>query len=170
MVSVRTVATEIAALGTVALSLPLSPIVRRHRHDATSARPPVVLVHGLFGDATNFLVLRAYLGARGVGTFASFTYGWRLDYPRLAAGLGDMVDAVRTATGAPEVDVVGHSLGGLVARWLVEVRPDTPVRTLVTLGAPYFASPVPAREAAVLSQSMLPDESVFTIQPPRLPM
>jgi pimeloyl-ACP methyl ester carboxylesterase len=146
---VQTVATEIAALGTVALSLPLRPLLRHERHDANAARPPVVLVHGLFGDPTNFLVLRTYLAAHGVGTFASFSYGWRLDYQRLAARLADAVDALRAATGAPEVDVVGHSLGGLVARYLLEIAPRTPVRTLVTLGSPYFASPVPRREAAV---------------------
>lgn len=149
MVSVRTVATEIAALGTAALSLPLSPLLRHHRHDARAARPPVLLVHGFLGDPTNFLVLRTYLAARGIRSFASFAYGWRLDYQRLAVRLGEVIDALAAATGAAEVDVVGHSLGGLVARYLMEIEPRTPVRSLITLGSPYFASPLPIRETAV---------------------
>jgi pimeloyl-ACP methyl ester carboxylesterase len=149
MVSVRTVATELAALGTAALSLPLSLLLRHDRHDARTARPPVLLVHGFLGDPTNFLVLRTFLTTRGVGTFASFAYGWRLDYQRLATRLGEAVDTLCSATGAPEVDVVGHSLGGLVARYLVELAPRTPVRSLVTLGAPYFASPLPLRETSI---------------------
>src|SRR5262249_9143644 len=50
---------------------------------------------------------------------------------------------------AAAVDVVGHSLGGLVARYLVELAPDVPVRRLVSLGSPYFASPFPTRELAI---------------------
>jgi len=149
MLSVRTVATELAALGTLALTLPLRPILRHHRHDPHADRLPVLLVHGFLGDPTNFLVLRTYLAARGVRTFASFAYGWRLDYQRLALRLGGAIDALRAGTGAPAVDVVGHSLGGLVARYLLEIAPRTPVRALVTLGAPYFASPLPACETAV---------------------
>jgi pimeloyl-ACP methyl ester carboxylesterase len=47
------------------------------------------------------------------------------------------------------VDVVGHSLGGLVARYLVDADPAAPVRRLVTLGAPYFGTPLPRNELAV---------------------
>jgi pimeloyl-ACP methyl ester carboxylesterase len=149
MVSVRTVATELAALGTMVVSLPLSPLLRHDRRDARAERPPVLLVHGFLGDPTNFLVLRTYLASRGVGTFASFAYGWRLDYQRLAARLADAVDALCATTGATEIDVVGHSLGGLVARYLVEIEPRTRVRALITLGSPYFASPLPTRETSV---------------------
>src|SRR5689334_633788 len=149
MISLRMVGTEVSALGAVALSMPLRFVVERQRLDPTSARPPVVLVHGFLGDPTNLLVMRRYLAARGVGSFATFAYAPRLDYQRLACRLGDVVDAVCVAAGVDEVDVVGHSLGGLVARYLVEIAPATPVRRLVTLGAPYFASCLPAHELAI---------------------
>ena len=113
MISLRMVGTEVSALGAAALSIPLRFVVDRHRFDPSSPYPtPVVLVHGLFGDPTNFLLLRRYLAARGIRNFTAFSYPPRLDYQRLATRLGDLVDAICLATGAPEVDLIGHSLAG----------------------------------------------------------
>src|SRR5436309_1222184 len=152
MFSLRMVGTEVSALGAAALSIPLRFVVDRDRFDPSSPCPtPVVLVHGLFGDPTNFLLLRRYLAARGMRNFAAFSYPPRLDYQRLARRLGDLIDAVCLATGAPEVDLVGHSWGGLIARFLVEMPRASRVRRLVTLGAPYFATPLPPEELAIFA-------------------
>ena len=152
MVSLRMVGTEVSALGAAALSMPLRFVVERDCFDPGAPHPtPVVLVHGLFGDPTNFLLLRRYLAARGIGNFAAFSYPPRFDYQRLAPRLGELIDAICLATGAAEVDVVGHSLGGLVARYLVEMPRESRVRRLVTLGAPYFANPLPPAELAIFA-------------------
>jgi len=122
MISLRMVGMEVSALGAAALSMPLRFVLERECYDPASPHPtPVVLVHGFLGDPTNFLMLRRYLAFRGVRNFAAFSYAPRLDYPRLACRLGELVDAICAGTGAPEVDIVGHSLGGLVARYLVEM-------------------------------------------------
>jgi pimeloyl-ACP methyl ester carboxylesterase len=152
MVSLRTLSTEASALGVAALSLPLRFVVPSRRFDPSAPHTtPVVLVHGLLGDPTNFLLLRGQLGACGIRNFASFSYPPRLDYQRLARHLGRAIDAFCLDTGAPEVDVIGHSLGGLIARYLVEMDPDHRIRRLVTLGAPYFASPLPRQELAIFA-------------------
>ena len=150
MITLRTLSTEVSALGAATLSLPLRFVVPSERFEpAAPHATPVVLVHGLLGDPTNFLLLRGHLAARGIGNFASFSYPPRLDYQRLARHLGRAIEAVRLATGAAEVDVIGHSLGGLVARYLLEMDPEHRIRRLVTLGAPYFASPLPSQELAI---------------------
>ena len=150
MITLRTLSTEVSALGAATLSLPLRFVVPSQRFDPAAPHlTPIVLVHGLFGDPTNFLLLRGHLAARGIRNFASFSYPPRLDYQRLARHLGRAIEAVCLATGAPEVDVVAHSLGGLVARYLLEMDPEHRIRRLVTLGAPYFASPLPRQELAI---------------------
>lgn len=153
MVNWRTLGTEASALAVVALSLPLRLIPWRDRHDPAAPHPtPVVLVHGFLGDPTNFLALRSYLARFGVRNFATFAYTPRLDYQRLAVRLARAIEIVLADTGADSVDVVGHSLGGLVARYMVEILGhELPVRRLVTLGAPYFASPFPERELAIFA-------------------
>jgi triacylglycerol lipase len=82
---------------------------------------PVVLVHGTFGDSTNWALDRARLNAAGYCTFA-------LDYGNRATGeiaasarqLSTFVDAVRARTGASKVDIVGHSQGGMMPRYYVK--------------------------------------------------
>src|SRR5438309_653243 len=85
LISLRMVGTEVSALGAAALSMPLRFVVERDRFDPSSPYPtPVVLVHELFGDPTNFLLLRRYLATRGMRNFAAFPYPPR----RAARGRG----------------------------------------------------------------------------------
>ena len=165
MLNLRVVGTEVSALSAAALSMPLRLVVSRERFDPAEAhRTPVVMIHGFLGDPTNFLVLRSYLAGSGIRNFATFAYPPRIDYPRLAARLGREIVGFCLSTGASEVDLVGHSLGGLVARYLVEMMPEVPVRRLVTLGSPYFASPLPPQELAVFAAQdpfIVPPHPVF---------
>lgn len=154
MLSWWTVGIEVTALGAVTASLPLRFLVRRGPFDADAPHPtPVVLAHGFLGDPTNFLVLQRALAARGFPNFAPFAYAPTLDYQRVARRLGRLVEELCQASGLAAVDVLGHSLGGLAARYLVEMEPTCRVRRLVTLGSPYFASARPVQELAVLAAS-----------------
>ncbi|MEU6081078.1 alpha/beta fold hydrolase [Streptomyces sp. NPDC047108] len=86
---------------------------------------PVVLVHGTFGNSIdNWLGLAPYLTARGYCVF-SLDYGQLSGVPffhglgpieKSAGQLRDYVDRVLDATGADEVDLVGHSQGGMMPR------------------------------------------------------
>jgi pimeloyl-ACP methyl ester carboxylesterase len=106
-----------------------------------------VFVHGLLGDPTNFLVLRRALG--GGRSVTSFAYGPGFDYERKATELRRLVERTCEATGARQVDVVGHSLGGLVVRHLVATGGGHLIRRFVTLGAPYYPRPLAANELAI---------------------
>src|SRR6266566_3858752 len=118
--------------------------------DAHAPHPtPVVLVHGFLGTPGHFRFLRRFLVVRGFHNFATFAYAPRVDQHELAHRLGRAIEAVCEATGRAEVDVVGHSLGGLVARHLLERGEGAGVRRLVTLGAPYLTDALPERESAI---------------------
>ncbi|MFD8785732.1 esterase/lipase family protein [Kitasatospora sp. NPDC059599] len=104
----------------------------------TAAHPdPVVLVHGTFANRyENWLALSPLLKSLGYCVFA-------LDYgtipgitstgsglllpigglgavPDSAAQLARFVDLVRNATGAPKVDIVGHSQGGMLPNYYLK--------------------------------------------------
>ncbi len=148
----RTARAELAALAAVALALPLRFLFRVEPFDPEAPHPtPVVFVHGFLGDLTNFLVLRNFLAARGIRNFSSFSYRPRINPQPLAFRLARTLEAVCTATGAKQVDVIGHSLGGLVARSLIEIGEGHRVRRLVTLGAPYYTNRVPEQELAIFA-------------------
>jgi len=141
---------ELSALGTLALSLPLGRLLPRERFDPAAPHPtPVVLVHGFLGDPSNFLVLRSFLSSHGVQSLRASPI--RRDSTTSASRRGSADDRARLPRdGLSRVDVVGHSLGGLVARYLVEMGDGNRVGRLVTLGSPYFSERRPSRELAIL--------------------
>jgi triacylglycerol esterase/lipase EstA (alpha/beta hydrolase family) len=104
---------------------------------------PVIVLHGYAMNRANFLVLAHRLARAGLGPIFGFEY-WTLG--RVAASarqLGWFVDEVRRETGAREVDLVGHSMGGVVARYYVAIAGGDPVvKNLVTLGSPHAGSDI----------------------------
>ncbi|MFD5324502.1 esterase/lipase family protein [Streptomyces sp. NPDC127092] len=129
----------------------------------SAAHPrPVVLVHGTFGNSVdNWLGLAPYLVNRDYCVF-SLDYGQLPGVPffnglgpidKSAGQLAAYVDRVLASTGAAEVDLVGHSQGGMMPRHylkflggaakvnaLVGIAPDNHGTTLngLTRLLPYF--------------------------------
>lgn len=147
-----TVGREFSALARVALSL-----ARRSERDDDDEEldaeaphlTPVMFVHGFLGHPTNFLALRSFLRGSGLSNHTSFSYGATLDYEGLAWRLARAIGALCNEAGVACVDVVGHSLGGVIARHLVEDGSGARIRRLVTLGAPHYNAPVPELELAI---------------------
>ncbi|MFE5797561.1 esterase/lipase family protein [Streptomyces sp. NPDC056503] len=126
---------------------------------------PVVLLHGFGDNRSVFLLLRRTLARHGRAHVASLNYSpltW--DLRTAAEALGRRIDAVRERTGRAEVDLVGHSLGGLIARYYVQrLGGDARVRTLVTLGTPHTGTAVgsPLADAHPLVRQMRPGSEVL---------
>ncbi|WP_320781631.1 esterase/lipase family protein [Streptomyces sp. CRN 30] len=100
---------------------------------------PVVFVHGLADRASIFSRLRAGLHDCGTGPFVTASYNaYHQDIPTAARALGDQVAQVRELTGGRPVCVVGHSLGGLIARYCVQrLGGDAHVPLVITLATPH---------------------------------
>lgn len=99
---------------------------------------PIIVLHGYAMNRANFLPLAFRLGRAGLGPIFGFEY-WTLGRTAAAAKqLGWFIEEVRAATGAACVDVIGHSMGGVVGRYYVSLAGgDGIVRNLVTLGSPH---------------------------------
>ena len=110
--------------------------------DPLAARIPVVLVHGLVDNRSVFSVMRRGLRKRGFTQICTWNYSPLLtDVARGAAHLGDRIEQICEQTGHDRVHVVGHSLGGLIARFHVQRQGgDRRVESLVTLGTPHRGS------------------------------
>jgi triacylglycerol lipase len=117
-----------------------SPVVRAlFAGDPLAAHIPVVLVHGLVDNRSVFTVMRRALKRRGFARVCTWNYSpLQRDVESAAEALGRHIEQVCRQTGHDRVHVVGHSLGGLVARYLVQrLRGDARVESLVTLGTPH---------------------------------
>jgi len=151
--NLRVLGSELSALLRVVGALPWRSLADDTLDDGDGHAVPVVLVHGIFGDPTNFGSLRRYLSPHGIRRFSSFAYWPRLDYQRLAGRFAEHLACVRETTGAARIDVVAHSLGGLIVRYAMQTGAAAYVRRLVTLGTPYLAYENPAQELAVFAAS-----------------
>ncbi|TFV53526.1 alpha/beta fold hydrolase [Blastococcus sp. TF02A_35] len=110
--------------------------------DPLAARTPVLLVHGLVDNRSVFAVMRRSLRRRGFAHVCSWNYSpFLTDISRAATDLGAQIDRICEQTGHDRLHVVGHSLGGLIARYHVQRQGgDRHVDSLVTLGTPHQGS------------------------------
>ena len=110
--------------------------------DPLAARTPVLLVHGLVDNRSIFAVMRRSLRRRGFASVCSWNYSPLLrDVAKAADDLGEHIERICAQTGHDRVHVVGHSLGGLIARYHVQRQGgDRRVDSLVTLGTPHGGS------------------------------
>ncbi len=107
--------------------------------DLETAGTPVLLVHGIMDNRSVFTVFRRALRRRGFGTVHAVNYSLLTGDVRTAAHeLRTHVERLRERTGAERVHIVGHSLGGVIARYFVQrLGGGHVVDTLVTLGSPH---------------------------------
>ncbi|GAA2797056.1 alpha/beta fold hydrolase [Crossiella cryophila] len=110
--------------------------------DLEAAGTPIVLVHGIGDNRSIFTFLAAALRRRGFGVVHAVNYSVLTaltgDIRAAAEYLGRHLERICEQTGAESVHVVGHSLGGVIARYHVQKQGgDARVRSLVTLGSPH---------------------------------
>lgn len=110
--------------------------------DVEAAETPILLVHGMVDNRSVFTVLRRGLVRRGFGRIDTMNYSVLTDDIRVAAArLGEEVERIALETGYERIHVIGHSMGGLIARYYVtRLGGDRRVHTLVTLGTPHHGS------------------------------
>jgi pimeloyl-ACP methyl ester carboxylesterase len=129
---------------------------------------PVVLVHGFLSDHSTWTAWTGpdgFLARHGLVGYAvgDGQVEGRLDTGDItrptattktlaenAAALGRYIDGVRGATGAEMVDLVAHSMGGLISRYYIsELMRDRDVGQLLMLGSPHGGSECSALPVAL---------------------
>lgn len=117
-----------------------------------SRQGPVLLVPGYGGGRAGLDQLAASLRAAGrTVTVVALPGDGTGPLGEQAAALADAVAAAR-AGGAPPVDLVGYSAGGVVARLWARGHPGE-ARRVVTLGAPHHGTDLAELAGSVLSGS-----------------
>lgn len=130
----------------------------------TETKPPVVLLHGFIDNRSVFVLLRRNLAQHGRQHIESLNYSpLTCDIRTAAELLGRHIEEICERTGQDRVDIVGHSLGGLIARYYVQLLGgDLRVGTLVTLGTPHSGTRVvPLMNAHPIVRQMRPGSGVI---------
>ena len=128
---------ECAATAAVLLAIPIGWMLPSCRAGG-GKRGPILLIHGWSLNRGCFWLLRRRLLHDGWGPVCCLDYGsLRLDVEGGAARLRTAVDRLTQSGAQQPVTLIGHSLGGLVARYYARRYPAPNVRRIVTLGTPH---------------------------------
>lgn len=172
--------------------LAIDPDVRKHaaqlpligltqlggRLDTPAALPddghrPVIFVHGLQGHRNNFLAMQAFF--RFAGRRRSYAITLRQGTPlqKLAEDLARFIDEVIAVNRLPDharVDIVAHSMGGIVSRLaVVDPRTAGRVATLVTLGTPHAGTHVARYASTTQTLELRPGSATLAALQGQLP-
>jgi len=132
--------------------------------DVEAAGTPIILIHGVIDNRSIFTVLRRALRNRGFGRLYALNYSpFTDDIADVARRLGTLIEDVCEQTGYERVHIIGHSMGGLIARYYVQcLGGDVHVHTVCTLGSPHGGT-APARVVPwPVIRQMRPSSDIMT--------
>lgn len=156
--AVRRLGREAKAFARLATLLPrdVGPVLPR---DVADGDDVVILLHGLFATAGVLRPLAESLrGATGAHV-ATFTYEPGPGVEELSERLARLVDHLPAGA---RLHLVGHSLGGIVARWYVQVVGGDPrVAHSVSLGSPFGGAPTARFMPGSAGEDILPGSRVL---------
>jgi triacylglycerol lipase len=110
----------------------------------TRTRYPIVLAHGLsgfrrlFGVVDYFFGIPSDLQSGGARVFVTQVSAFGSAEQR-GEQLLQQVEFIAASTGAGKVNLIGHSQGGLDARYVMAVRPDL-IASLTTVATPHLGA------------------------------
>lgn len=162
LVAIRLLLTEFTSL---LLTLLLRPLGWRKpvRPRGPARQVPVLLLHGLFQNRSCMLPLQRQLQAAGYDrVIAINTPPWR-SFDSLVATVATTVEAICRESGHSRICLVGHSMGGILARgYLQQHGGSTRVAACVTIGSPHSGSKLAKFAVTRLGRELLPGSRLLT--------
>ena len=136
---------------------------------AGRSRRPVILLHGFMLTQTSWLVLGHRLRRRGLGPLYATTYYSLQSVRASAEHLAAFVDEVCARHDAERVDIIAHSMGGVVARYFIE-RLDGAGRLgrLITIASPHKGTLMGRYGLVAGARDLVTDSELLAeLSPPR---
>ena len=129
----------------------------------STADRAVIFVHGFMAAGPVFDPMRAHVEATAAVETFGLTYGPLETFERIAERLGAL--ATLTGHGRP-ITIVGHSLGGLLARWYVQelggsVDQGGKVDRIVTIASPHAGTRRARFAPGSLGAALRPDSPML---------
>ncbi len=118
---------------------------------------PIILLHGLFQNRSCMYWLQYQLRATGYTRVISMnTPPWR-DLETLTEELAKKVDELHLKWKAEKVILIGHSMGGIIARNYIQNRGGSKqTLAMITLGSPHHGSKLAPFAVSTMGKMLLP--------------
>lgn len=153
---------ETGCLALIALLHPLGWIPHWNRHVRRDTTP-VILIHGLFHNRACWFFLLPWLRSRGVRSLCTINLPLWKGIESLTERVARKVDELRLASGCERVHLVGHSLGGIIARNYLQIRGGAAkVDRCILIATPNEGSRLAALALSPLATSLMPGSDLLT--------
>ena len=131
--------------------------------DIEAAGTPILMIHGLNSNRSIFTLMQRGLRSRGFNDLTTINYSALVADIRTVAGhLAEEVERIVAETGYERIHIIGHSMGGLIARYYVtRLGGDARVHTLVTLGTPHDGTVMAYAWPTQIGVQLRPDSALI---------
>jgi len=142
--------------------IPLYPLGFLGGKETLGEDTPVLLVHGLFHNASAWLIMKHRLREAGIVNVHTYQYGTMTgDFQGAVDGLRARLDVLLRRHPGGTVALVGHSLGGLVIRKAIgDPRYWDRIAGVVTLGSPHGGSDLAHCGFNAMARGLLPGGAI----------
>ena len=146
---------SIATIPILILTFPLGLGARTRKTtiDPSCPKPTVILIHGLYHNASAWLLYRWRLRVAGYRNVLCWSYpSWGASFDVLSTRLISFIKEITF----PKVILIGHSLGGLLIRsCLAEPSVANRIAAVITLGSPHQGTKLAVFAPGKLGRSLL---------------
>jgi len=125
--------------------------------------PPILLLHGLFNNRASWFWFKWSLRRRGFNNLVTINLSSYHNEESLTEQVAKRVDELRISLNVEKVHLVGHSMGGIIARNYLQLRGgESKVDRCVFLGTPYAGSKLTPFALSPLSNALVPNSEFLT--------
>jgi triacylglycerol lipase len=121
------------------IATPSTPVVPPFWQPERRPDTPVLFIHGLLHNTSTFAWIKQKMALAGWQNFRGVNLSTtQHTIPQMAEQTLETIHAMRRDFGVKKVDIVAHSMGGILARYVLQkMGNDGLVRKLITLGTPH---------------------------------
>lgn len=141
------------------LTLSVTPfgLFNTKKQDLKRGQTPVLLLHGLFDNRASWFWFKHQLKNRGVNNIVTINLSSWHSEEVLTELLSKRIDELRHQLGVNKVHLVGHSMGGIIARNYIQLRGgESKVDKFVCLGSPHAGSRLATFSVSPLGKHLIP--------------
>ncbi|WP_321392728.1 alpha/beta fold hydrolase [uncultured Desulfuromusa sp.] len=119
---------------------------------------PVLLLHGLFVNQSCWFWFKWQLKRRGIQNIVTMNLSAWHSEEALTELLAKKIDELRHQLGVNKINLIGHSMGGMIARNYVQLRGgQDKVGKLICLGSPHHGSKLATFSLDPLGKLLIPN-------------
>ncbi len=71
----------------------------------------------------------------------TFSYDWRKDINLISEDLKERIKEIKTQTGSKKVNIIAHSMGGLIVKKYLYASPESDINILIDIATPHLGAP-----------------------------